>query len=120
MADEIDSYATLWQNVSALMAKHYGGENLARLSRDCGIGLGTAARIKKQQTSVGIDVLHRIASHFGLAPWQVLVPGLDPANPPTLQPVSSQERMLYERIMSAAKLIAQEGVPPAFDTTQRR
>lgn len=123
MADEIDSYATLWHNVSALMNKHYGGENLAKLSRDCGIGLGTSARIKKQQTSVGIDILHQIASRFGLAPWQLLVPGFDPENPPTLQPVSSQERMLYERIMSAAKLIAQESTsatPSAFENINRR
>jgi len=111
MAHEIDSYATLWQNVAALMVKHYGEENLSRLARECAIGLGTASRIKKQQTSVGIDILHAIAARFNLAPWQLLVPGFDPAHPPALQPVSDKERMLYERIMSAAKLIAQENAP---------
>lgn len=110
MPDEIDSYATLWHNVSALMLKHYGEENLSRLARECAIGLGTAARIKKQQTSVGIDILHAIAVRFGLAPWQLLVPGFDPSNAPALQPVSQKERMLYERIMSAAKEIASENI----------
>jgi len=110
MPDQVDSYATLWQNVAALMGKHYGEENLSRLARECSIGLGTAARIKKQQTSVGIDILHAIATRFGLAPWQLLVPGFDPSNPPALQPVSDKERMLYERIMSAAKMIASENI----------
>ena len=110
MPDEIDSNATLWQNVAALMAKHYGEENLSRLARECSIGLGTAARIKKQKTSVGIDILNLIALRFNLAPWQLLVPGLDPNNPPALQPVSDKERLLYERIMSAAKIIASENI----------
>lgn len=108
MADQIDTHATLWQNVSALMVKHYGQENLTRLAKECGIGLGTAARIKKQNTSVGLDVLHAIANRFDVSPWQLLVPGFDPQNPPALQPVSARERLLYQRIMSVATAIASD------------
>ena len=32
-AMRIDPKLVLWQNVSALMAHHWGGENLTRLSR---------------------------------------------------------------------------------------
>lgn len=108
MSGQIDSYATLWQNVSALMLKHYGQENLSRLAKDCHIGLGTVARIKKQNTSVGIEVLHSIATRFDISPWQLLVPDFDPENPPALQPVSAKERLLYQRIMSVATVIASE------------
>ena len=78
--------AVLWTNVQALMRKHYGGENLSRLSRECDVGLGTSARIKRRQTSVGIDILARIAERFDLQPWQLLVPGFDPDNPPYSSP----------------------------------
>lgn len=102
---QIDTNATLWLNVQALMMKHWGEENLNRLARDCKIGPGTAARIKEQKTSVGLETLEKIADNFHLAVWQLLVPGLDPSNPPALQPVSPVERQLYEKIMSAAREI---------------
>lgn len=104
----IDSNATLWHNISSLMRKHYGKENLSRLAAECDIGLGTASRIKDQKTSVGLLVIDKIATHFHLAAWQLLVPGFDPESPPALQPVNERERKLYERIMSAAKEIANE------------
>lgn len=101
----IDTKATLWANVQALMVKHYGEENLTRLAKETGVGLGTAGRIKEMKTSAGIDTMERIADRFNLAVWQLLVPGMDAANPPALQPVSPAERALYENIMSAAKAI---------------
>ncbi len=104
----IDNKATLWASLSALMKKHYGGENLNRLAKEVKLGLGTCGRIKAQQTSVGLDTLEKIAAHFQVAAWQLLVPGFDPDNPPVLQPVTKIERQLYERIMQAAKDIAQE------------
>lgn len=114
MAQQIDSNATLWQNISALMLKHYGKMSMKRLADECGIGLGTVGRIKEQKTSTGLEVLDKIANRFNLAPWQLLVPGFDPSNPPTLQPVSAKERALYEKIMSAAKEIARESDSPEY------
>lgn len=93
----------LWANVQALMRKHYGQDNLSQLARDCDIGLGTTTRIKQQKTSVGLDIVERIAERFGVQPWQLLVPGFDPDSPPTLLPVSAQERQLYERLRAAVK-----------------
>lgn len=104
----IDTKATLWANVQALMVKHYGAENMTRLASECGVGLGTVGRIKEQKTSAGIDMIEKIADRFNLSVWQMLVPGMDPANPPALQPVSAPERAFYEKIMQAAKAIAAE------------
>lgn len=64
----------LWNNVQALMQERYGGENLTRLARDTKIGPGTTTRIKMHQTSVGVDVLEKIAITFQLEPWQLLAP----------------------------------------------
>lgn len=108
MAHLIDSNATLWQNVQALMVKRFGSVNLNAFSKHCGIGIATVQRIQAQQTSVGLAIIDKIADRHGLAAWQLLVPGLDPDNPPTLQPVSQKERELYEKIMTAARQIAAE------------
>lgn len=109
MAHEIDTAATLWANVHALMLHHYKEANLSRLSDECGFAQSTATRIKQGKVAPGLDKIDAIARRFNLAAWQLLVPGMDPKNPPTLQPVSATERALYEKIRSVAKdIIAAE------------
>ena len=108
MAQLIDSNATLWQNVEALMLRKYGKVNLKAFAAHCGVAIATIQRIQAQKTSVGLAIIDRIAEAFDLSAWQLLVPGFDPSNPPALQPVSAKERVLYEKIMSAAKAIAAE------------
>jgi len=105
MAHEIDTSATLWANVLSLMHEHYKEENLSRLASECGFAQSTATRIKQGKISPGLDKLDLIARRFGLSTWQLLVPGMDPKNLPTLQPVSKQERALYDKIMSATREI---------------
>lgn len=102
-----DIKRVLWENVAGLMRKRWQGENLTRLARESGCGPGTATRLKECQTSVGVDVLEKIAGVFDLEPWQLLVPGLDPAQPPTLQPFSDEERALYERLVADVNRLAQ-------------
>ena len=111
MAHEINSAAALWQNLEALMKHRYGSSNLTKLAAESGFAQSTATRIKQQGTAVGLDKLEMIARTFGLATWQLLVPGLDPKNPPALQPVSARERALYDKIMSVAKEMAAEPMP---------
>lgn len=80
----------MWANVLALMHQRWGGENLTRLAREAGVGPGTATRLKEGKTSVGLDVVQRIARAFGLEPWQLLIPGLDPARLPEYMRLSPQ------------------------------
>jgi hypothetical protein len=72
----------LWENVSALMRRRYGTENLNQLARDAGFGPATSQRIKDGQTSVGLEVVQQAAEAFGLQGWQLLYPDLDPEHPP--------------------------------------
>lgn len=102
---QIDNHATLWSNVRALMIEHWGKVNLNRLARDCEIGPATVVRIKEQNTSVGLETMEKIADHFGVAVWQLLVPGMDPKNPPVLQPMLPGEKILHEKIMKVTKEI---------------
>lgn len=101
----MDSKGVLWRSVSALMLKHYGKENLTRLAKDCKFGPATATRLKEGKTSVGVDILDSIAKHFHVQAWELLVPTFDPANRPTLQPLSEQERKLYAKLKEVAKEI---------------
>jgi hypothetical protein len=115
MAHEIDTAAALWQNIQALMKKRYGSENLSRFSEDCGFAQSTASRIKAQKTATGLDKIDMIARAFGLASWQLLVPGLDPENPPALQPVNDAEREIWKRWRAVAKeIVATEPEPGKY------
>lgn len=104
----IDSRRVVWASVSALMAKHWQGENLNRLAREAKIGPATAARLKLQKTSVGLEVLDRIADVFHVETWQLLVPSMDAERLPVLLPVSQAEREFYARMVSAAKVFKQQ------------
>jgi hypothetical protein len=100
----VDSRKVVWESVSALMEKRWGGENLNRLAREAKIGPGTAARLKAQETSVGLQVLDQIAEAFDVATWQLLVPGMDAEAMPVLTPMTPAERAFLARIASAGKL----------------
>ncbi len=100
----VDSRKVVWSSVSALMRKHWGTENLNRLAREAKVGPATAVRLKMQETSVGLEVLDRIAAVFNVETWQLLVPGMDPEAPPVLLPVSKAEREFYARMVNAAKV----------------
>jgi transcriptional regulator with XRE-family HTH domain len=64
-------------NVRALMVKRYGVVHIGKFRRDTGIGAATVSRILEATTSIGIDILEKIAFTFKLEPWQLLVPDFD-------------------------------------------
>lgn len=103
--DKTPVNAVLWQNVASLMKHKYGKENLTRLANDSGCGPGTVSRIKAQQTSVGLDVLEKVAGVFDLQPWHLLTPDLDPENPPVIW-LNREERALYARLKVIAAEVA--------------
>lgn len=81
---EQDTKAVLWINTTALMKHHWGEANLNRLAREAHFGPATSTRLKEMQTSVGVDVLAKIAGVFKIDPWQLLVPDLDPKALPSV------------------------------------
>lgn len=101
---EIEPKRILWANVLRLMTHHWGGENLTRLARDARVGPGTCTRIKEQKTSVGIDILQKVAAAFDLQAWHLLTPDLDPANPPVIY-LNEREKLLYDNLRAAAKAL---------------
>lgn len=99
----------LRRNLKALMdkAKKDGERELAsqiRLGKKAGVAQATIGRILSSDgENPSIETVSSLAGAFGLETWQLMVAGMDPANPPVLQPVSKAERALYERIKDLAK-----------------
>ena len=52
------------------------------------------------QHAATIDTIEAIAKAAGILPWQLLVPDLDPSNPPVVA-ITQAERQLYRRLRSA-------------------
>ena len=103
-----DTKTILWQNVRSLMLYHYKRENLNQLVRDTKIGPGSASRLKAAKTSVGLDTLEKISKRFELQPWHLLLPNLDPSNPPVAM-MTETEVQLYRRLKRAHNfMIGQE------------
>lgn len=65
-----------------------------------GISNGNVTRILSGTTSVGLDLLAQLARALRLAPYQLLVPELDPENPVRL-PATHDELRLY-RVLAMA------------------
>lgn len=69
---EKDLKRLLWENVQALMMDKYGRENLTLLAKEAGIGVASIQRIKEMQTSVGIDIVEKVAKAFRLEAHQLM------------------------------------------------
>lgn len=101
----------LWKNVSALMKQKYGEDNLYRTSKDSAltkypISLGSLQRIKKGETAVGLDVLDKIAHFFEMQTWQLLIPELDPTNPPVF--LTENQKEFFNKVKTSYKELIQQ------------
>ena len=100
-----DTAKVLGANLRALMGSQPELSSNPKLAEKTKLGTGTISRLKNGQVDATVSTLEALAKAFDMAPWQLLVPNLDPSNRPTLQPVSEQERRLYERLREVAKEI---------------
>ena len=67
-----------------------------------GLSPSTVGHILKCEGAAKIDTLEAIAQVYKLSAWSLLIPNLDPSNPPVV-PYTDTERALYWRIKSVAK-----------------
>lgn len=73
-----------------------------RWALKAGLTPSTVGHWLKGTHSAQIDTLDRLARVFKLRAWQLLIPNLDPANPPAVA-YTDAERRLYWRIKAAAR-----------------
>jgi hypothetical protein len=99
-----DARQVLAENVRKILAAEASNPNAWS-------GQGGEAFKKKVQRACNggnatIETLDAIATRAGLHAWQLLIPGLDPANPPVFV-LTETERKLYASIKRAA-----DALPP--------
>jgi hypothetical protein len=103
IAMPLDYRAALRKNLKALLEAHkltrltlratyLAGPKKGRLVSPRAIGYMLSA--DPAAPSPSLDVLAAVATAFDLQPWHLLVPGLDPNNPPVTQ-LTPEERKLY-------------------------
>ena len=99
--------AVLRQNLKALMDAKAGPSSQSELKRKSGVAQATIGRILSEKgENARMETIDRLAKVYGLEGWQLMVPGIDPTNPPVLQPVSKAERALYDRLKDTVKDLA--------------
>lgn len=78
-----DLKITVRDNIRRLLRLKEGESGVGRLMEH-GFVNGTAQRILAGETSLGVDLLAKLAGAFRVQPWQLLVPGIDPDALPEL------------------------------------
>lgn len=87
------------------------GESPNAWSRRHGLTQGSVSRILRGAQSPTEDMIAALAAAAGLHAWQLLVPGLDPRNPPVLREIGNGERELYERLEADLRAIKARILP---------
>lgn len=94
---------TLARNLRALMDANPDLGTIKRIVEAGGGTNGTIGRMLQGQHACGIDALAPVARVFGLEPWQLLVPNLDPFHPPTLEMDSQRAELLAAELDNIAQ-----------------
>ena len=73
-------------------------ERAKALAKDSGIGKNTVIRAidPLDATSIGIDLVERLAKGLDVMPYQLLIPYLDPNNPQIAHNPTDAEKRLYK------------------------
>jgi len=75
------------------------------VSKVSGLPQRTISRIKRGEVSPRLSSIDALAKAFGLLPWRLLIPDLDPRHPP-LRSASPEEKALYDRLLAASQELA--------------
>jgi transcriptional regulator with XRE-family HTH domain len=86
-----DNLRKIWQARPEL-----GGQR--RFAESHNLSEGTVSRARRGDVAVTLDTLDDIANALELHPWQLLIQGIDPANPPVLREPTEREAELYRQI----------------------
>lgn len=109
-----DIKQTLADNLVRLMHKDDAHTmTQAELARRSKVDQRYIGRLLKAEFNASVKVLERLARSFDLQPWQLLVPGLDPHNPP-FNHVTEAEKRLYERLKEAARMVMDSEPPKKY------
>jgi len=98
----------LSKNLKALMAATPALNTLPKITKAGGPPNGVLDRIRRAQGACRIDSLAQLAGVFGLQPWQILVPDLDPARLPQLEMGVEAKNELRQHLDAIARIIPKD------------
>lgn len=96
------------KNLESLIACHKTLNSQAAIGKAAKVDQKTVGRILNKTNEPSLEVVGKIAKAFGLAAWQMLVPDLEPTNPPMLASESNALKKLYANLGRTKEAI--EGV----------
>lgn len=90
-------------NLKALMKNHPHLDSQMKIQTKTKgrVSQRTVGRILEGSVSVTVDNLAELADIFGLQPWQMLLPNLDPKNPQLVPAITPAEKALYDSLKLA-------------------
>lgn len=94
-------------NIKELMKANESLGTQDALGKASGIDQRTVGRIINGTNSPRLKQVEAIAGAFGLLPWQLLIPALDPKNPPVCE-LTRVEKELYEKLRRLVKQLPSE------------
>lgn len=99
----------LRDNVRALLASKIGPTSQSALGRKPGTGgQPTIGRIVSDEgENPKLETIAAIAAAYELEAWQILVAGMDPKNPPVLQPVTKEQKEFWARLQKLYEEVRQ-------------
>jgi transcriptional regulator with XRE-family HTH domain len=89
-------------NLRTLMKASETLSTQRKLGLASGIDQRTVGRILNGEHSPQLKQIEAIAQAFDLMPWQLLIPNLDPKNPPVCE-TTVAEKELYSKLRDLAK-----------------
>ena len=104
------------QNLRKLMDADRQLRSQPKLAAASRVAQTSSGRILRGEQSPTLDVVHRIAGAVGLEAWQMLVPDLEPDNPPITKQIDERQAELLKHFRLAAQDLAryevESGGPP--------
>jgi hypothetical protein len=95
-----DNLRALMQYAARTRRTEDGPASQKALAKATELGRGTIQRalgLDPSKTAVAIDTLAALAKAYDLHAWQLLIPDLDPTNPPVVA-ITDTEKLLAERL----------------------
>lgn len=112
----MDSWDALRRNLTALMdaaqdGLRSGPTGVLQLEAVTGVGKSTLYRIldSREKNPTQLDTLEKIAAAYNLQAWQLIVPRLDPLDPPAV--IGSQRMAVMRSVFAQVTLTANEQLP---------
>jgi transcriptional regulator with XRE-family HTH domain len=106
-------------NLRRLMEADRQLHSQPRLAAASRVAQTSIGRILRGEQSPTLDMVHKLATAFGLEAWQMLVPDLEPDNPPITKQIDERQHELLKRFRLAAQDLARYEVEAATPSRKK-